>query len=143
MPPIWNSCLMFNVINFCGLMNFYCFASDITRLLLSLLLSLLVLSFAFCILMNLLVIFLLSLIFSGFALYLYGSVYIVSITSLLDVSIEWILRRYWMLCSDLRTKHLEFYLPTPLIFHGHISIHLSLSWKFPSQIQPNSKGKYY
>ena len=133
MPPIWNSCLMFNVINFYGLMNFYCFASDITRLLLSLLLSLLVLSFAFCILMNLLVIFLLSLIFSGFALYLYGSLHIISITSLLDVSIEWILRRCWMLCIDLWTKHWDFYTPTSLLFLGHISICLSLSWKFPSQ----------
>ena len=82
----------------------------------------------------LIILFLLSSNFSGFALYLYGSYNIVSITSLLDVSIEWIFRRYWMLCSDLRTKHLEFYLPTPLLFHGHISIHLSLSWKFSSQI---------
>ena len=80
------------------------------------------------------ILFLLSSNFSGFALYLYGSYNIISVTSLLDVSIEWIFRRYWMLCSDLRTKHLEFYLPTPLLFHGHISIHLSLSWKFPSQI---------
>ena len=123
---------MSNVLNFGGLMNFYCFASDITRLFLSLLLSLSVLSFAFW--QIFLIIFLLSSNFSGFALYLYGSLYIVSITSLLDISIEWIVRRYWMLFSDLRTKHLEFYLPTPLIFHGHISIHLSLSWKFPSQI---------
>ena len=131
MPPIWNSCLMFNVINFYGLMNFYCFASDITRLLLSLLLSLLVLSFAFW--GRFLIICLLPSNFSGFALYLYGSLYIVSITSLLDVSIEWILRRYWMLCSDLWTKHWDFYTPTSLLFLGHISICLSLSWKFPSQ----------
>ena len=99
---------MSNVLNFGGLMNFYCFASDITRLILSLLLSLLVLSFALW--RNFLLIFLLSLNFSGFALYLYGSLHNISITSLLDVSIEWIFRRCWMLCSDLRTKHWEFYI---------------------------------
>ena len=81
--------------------------------------------------------------FLGFNLYFYGSLHIVSITSLLVLSIEWILRRYWMLCSDLWQKHWDSYPPTPLVFLGHISLHLSLSRNISSQIQPNSKCKYY
>ena len=47
-----------------------------------------------------------------------------------------------MLCSDLLQKHWDSYRPTQLVFLGHISLHLSLSRKFSSQIQPNSKCKY-
>ena len=79
-----------------------------------------------------------SSLFLGFNLYFYGSLHIVSITSLLVLSIEWILRRYWMLHCDLWQKHGDSYHPTQLVFLGHISLHLSLSWTISSQIQPNS-----
>ena len=55
-------------------------------------------------------------IFLGFILYFYGSLHIVSIAHSLDLSFEWILRRYWMLYCDLWQKYWDFLLSVPTHF---------------------------
>ena len=85
---------------------------------------------------------LLTFSFIGYALYISGSLLIISITHLLGLSFKGIRRRNRLLCAGLWQGYREFHHHNPFIFHGHLSLHLSLSWKFSQKKQTESKGKF-
>ena len=51
-------------------------------------------------------------IFSGDTLYVYGSLYNVSLITLLDLSVEGLHRRYWLLCVNILQRYWNLRHPT-------------------------------
>ena len=68
--------------------------------------------------------------YTGYALYISGSLLIISITRILGLSFKGIHRRYRLLCAGLWQGYWKFHHHSPFIFHGRVSLHLPLSWKF-------------
>ena len=82
-----------------------------------------------------------SLFLSGYALYFHGTLFIISLISLLDISHEGLHWRYWLLYVCLWQRYWRFYYPTSFIFYCHFSLRMPFSWQFSPKIQLNSTCK--
>ena len=78
-------------------------------------------------------------IFSGDTLYIYGTLYNLSLISLLGLSIEGLHWRKWLLCFNILQRYWNLCHPTSFILSGHISIYLPFSFQLSSKIQHKPK----
>ena len=72
------------------------------------------------------VLFLFKKKFSGDALYIYGTLYNLSLISLLGLSIEGLHWRYGLLCVIVLQKYWNLRHPSSFLFSGHFSLHLPI-----------------